>query len=612
MNKEELQNEVKPVESSEAAGYDIPWLVNCGLITAVAAFLRFFDLALKPFHHDEGVNGYFLNTLVKDGIYKYDPSNYHGPTLYYISLFFSKLFGMNTISVRASVAVFGVLMVILAFFLRPFIGKFGALAAGLFLALSPGMVFISRYFIHEIFFVFLALTLVLSLLLFIRRESAGPFAVIWMVVLILAGFLPSGLMIAAGLGGESEISVWALRIGIVIIQAFLAYFVIRMLLAWDSGRPIYMLLASASVALMFATKETAFITLGTMLIAIPCILIWDKLYGTVGDSPEHDTSANEISWANFMRAIGEGNDRLALGAAAVGVFVYVSVLLFSSYFTYMEGVQKAFEAYAIWTKTGTKDHTQSGFWGYLSWMFGYNQPGPKIQTAVEAAIVLLASVGTLIAFFRGRHRVPIFIALWAIGLFFAYSLIPYKTPWLALSFLLPMCLIAGYGINELVRSSNISLKAAGAALGISAAAILAYQTYSLNFVNYDNNDRMYVYAHTKRDFMQMMERIERYAEKSGKGDDLAIDIVSPDYWPMVWYTYRFPKAVYHGRIVDNPTAEIIVAKKNDQDRELIARYSSKYKFEGIYPLRPGVDLVLLVRNDIADADAKELNRLRNP
>ena len=75
------------------------WLVSTGLITAIAAFLRFFWLELKPLHHDEGVNGFFLTNLVRDGVYKYDPANYHGPTLYYISLFFSEIFGLNTVFV---------------------------------------------------------------------------------------------------------------------------------------------------------------------------------------------------------------------------------------------------------------------------------------------------------------------------------------------------------------------------------------------------------------------------------------------------------------------------------------------------------------------------------
>src|SRR5512134_3749927 len=97
------------------------WLVSCGLVTALATFLRFYWLGLKPFHHDEGVNGWFLTNLFRDGVYKYDPANYHGPTLYYISLAFAEVFGLETISVRASVAVFGVLSVILVFFLRRYI-----------------------------------------------------------------------------------------------------------------------------------------------------------------------------------------------------------------------------------------------------------------------------------------------------------------------------------------------------------------------------------------------------------------------------------------------------------------------------------------------------------
>ena len=151
--------------------YDIGWLVSCAIVTAAATLLRFYWLGLKPFHHDEGVNGFFLKTLFDKGTYAYDPANYHGPTLYYISLAFAKVFGLETVPVRASVAVFGVLTVVLAFFLRRYIGKIGSLSAALFLALSPGMVYISRYFIHEMFFVFCSLAVVVAVLLFIDRRQ---------------------------------------------------------------------------------------------------------------------------------------------------------------------------------------------------------------------------------------------------------------------------------------------------------------------------------------------------------------------------------------------------------------------------------------------------------
>ena len=93
---------------------DFVWLACAGLITTLAGFLRFFWLSLKPLHHDEGVNGFFLKNLFNDGVYKYDPANYHGPTLYYIALPFVELFGLETIPVRVSVAIFGVLTVVLA------------------------------------------------------------------------------------------------------------------------------------------------------------------------------------------------------------------------------------------------------------------------------------------------------------------------------------------------------------------------------------------------------------------------------------------------------------------------------------------------------------------
>jgi len=266
--------QAEPVSTPAAPETDYFWLGSSAAIIVVAALLRFVSLGLKPFHHDEGVNGWFLKTLFSDGVYKYDPANYHGPTLYYISLAFAKMFGFETIPVRMSMAIFGLLMVVLALFLRRYIGTIGSLLAALFLALSPGMVYISRYYIHEIFFVFLALALVVSVLFFIEKRQAGPFAVGWMALIVIVCFLPSSFTLAAYLGGDNMGALWAFRMAFLVIEGALAYYLIRMLLAWDEGRPIYLLLASASIALMFATKETAFITLGTMLIAGVCVWIW--------------------------------------------------------------------------------------------------------------------------------------------------------------------------------------------------------------------------------------------------------------------------------------------------------------------------------------------------
>lgn len=571
------------------------WFVACSIITAIAAFLRFYNLELRPLHHDEGVNGFFMTTLVREGVYKYDPQNYHGPDLYYFALAVSKMFGLNTTSVRGSVAIFGVLTVVLAFYLKNYIGKIGSLTAALFLALSPGMVFISRYFIHEILFVFFSFAIVVGVLFFVEKRKSGTIAVISMTFLLLICFLPTALNLANAIGENNNTFVWIIRLGLLAVEAVLVFLIMRMILAWNDGRAIYLILAAASTVLLFATKETAFITIGTLAIACVCVWIWRRIRRAMfGKLKENELEPVELTWANFRAALGNSGDLTLLVIACAVVFAYVGVLFFSSFFTYPEGIGKAFEAYALWTKTGTKDHTQNGMWAYLKW-------GMKS----ESPVLIVSLIGGLIALAKANNRCALFAGFWAFGMFAAYTIIPYKTPWLALSFLLPMCVVAGYGINELITNKDRIVKLLGALVLALSIAILGYQTYDLNFQRYDDDAMPYVYAHTKRGFLDLINKIEYYAEKSGEGKDAAIEIVSPDYWSMPWYLRDYKSAVFHGQFADVSTSEMIVAS-TAQKAELNRRYGARYKYAGTYPLRPGVDLFLLVRKNLADEGTREI------
>src|SRR5688500_15307858 len=163
--------------SPESSTVDIPertWKIAAICILVLAALLRVYDLPLVPLHHDEGVNGNFLVRLVRDGSYQYDPANYHGPTLYYFSAFVPWLlrflfgvsardtYGLSTVAIRLVPAVFGVGTVWLVFLLRRYIGTIAALSGALLLAVSPGAVYLSRYYIHETLFVFFTLGIVVA------------------------------------------------------------------------------------------------------------------------------------------------------------------------------------------------------------------------------------------------------------------------------------------------------------------------------------------------------------------------------------------------------------------------------------------------------------------
>src|SRR5882724_8230325 len=151
---------------------DRNWRIGSAVVLAVGAFLRLYDLRLVPLHHDEGVNGNFLVSLVRNGAYKYDPNNYHGPTLYYFSALipwiyrflggkaFGDAHGLTTFNIRFVTGAFGIGTIGLVLLLRKRLGSVGSLCAAGLIAISPGAVYLSRYFIHESLFVFFTLGVV--------------------------------------------------------------------------------------------------------------------------------------------------------------------------------------------------------------------------------------------------------------------------------------------------------------------------------------------------------------------------------------------------------------------------------------------------------------------
>src|SRR5256885_14992579 len=63
------------------------------LAVGIALGLRSPHLQWKPMHNDEGVNAVKFGELWEHGIYKYDPSEYHGPTLPYATALINRLTG---------------------------------------------------------------------------------------------------------------------------------------------------------------------------------------------------------------------------------------------------------------------------------------------------------------------------------------------------------------------------------------------------------------------------------------------------------------------------------------------------------------------------------------
>ena len=504
---------------------------------ALAAFLRVYNLNLVPLHHDEGVNGNFLVKLVRDGVYQYDPANYHGPTLYYFSAFVPWLlkilfgtaaresYGLTTISIRLVPAIFGLGTIWLVFLLRKHIGSIAALSAGLLLAISPGAVYLSRYFIHETLFVFFTL----------------------------------GIVVA-------------------------------MLRCFSERNPFYLLLAAASAALLFATKETAIISAAVLLIALAITLVYVRAFKskTAASSKKKQRPPPESGLSDFVYELG-GPLNLCIWLVLAGlVFVGLNILFYSSFFTnWPKGVYDSLKTFEIWQKTGKEAHVHP-FITYVIWL-----------TKQESPLLFLGSLGAIAAVFGRKRPVALFCSLWAFGLIAAYSLIAYKTPWLVLNFIVPLAIAAGYAIQTIYEFDGHQLRLAAVGLVLAAACFSSYQMVDLNFFNYDNDAvyYVYVYAHTKRDTTALVKEIDNIARTHNQGST-GITIMSPDYWPLPWYLRNYSRVGYYGRLTQ--TVEPIVIANENQREEVEGILGPGYHVVpsaggGAFALRPGVDLLLYAR-----------------
>jgi predicted membrane-bound mannosyltransferase len=232
---------------------------------------------------------------------------------------------------------------------------------------------------------------------------------------------------------------------------------------------------------------------------------------------------------------------------------------------------------------------------------------------------LLAGIFTV---WRGT-RFWLFVAAWAIGITLAYSIIGYKTPWLALSFLIPMALLSGHAAQQVYGAARfISLRLLWAAALVTVLIFNVRLAWAVNFDKYDDNDNRsgygvdvgrslslkpyidglygYVYAQTDRDIFQLTQAVKSETDKLPSPYDTPIYVSFPEYWPLPWYLRDYKKVDFSGRMpADGPaqiSQPIVIANANQQ--LLFAGAAGWRALPHAFTLRPGVELVIYVRDNM--------------
>lgn len=152
-----------------------------GLVTLCVAGLAFRlpRLAARPMHCDEANQAFRAGILLETGQYRYDPREHHGPSLYWLTLPSLWLHGAKNfaqtseIDYRIVPVLFGAALIALLALVADGLGRPAVLLAALLAAISPAMVFYSRYYVQETLLAFFTLAAIGSAWRYVRTRSTG-------------------------------------------------------------------------------------------------------------------------------------------------------------------------------------------------------------------------------------------------------------------------------------------------------------------------------------------------------------------------------------------------------------------------------------------------------
>jgi uncharacterized protein (TIGR03663 family) len=439
-------------------------------------------------------------------------------------------------------------LVLLLFLIRDALGQTGVVMAGIMTALSPGMVFYSRYYIHELPLVFFTLLVMAAGWRYSRRRGWQ-----WAALLgVGAGMMyatKETFVIALGAMGLAVLMVWIW--GIVMDgNSF----------SWrDRIEPVHLgvaLLVGAALGVLFFTSFLSYAS--GPLDSVRTYLPW---FGRAqGNSPHVHPwyyYLDLLAWRHTVRG-PIWTEAMILLLAAIGFVVSLR-------------------------RTPAGGHTGTS------------------ELPEDSAPISMPSEPNPV-WFR-------FVAFYTLIMTAAYAAIPYKTPWCLLGFHHGMILLGAMGFAFLWRAcAPRGLRAALAVAACFGLAQLGVQAVRGNFTYYADPRNPYVYAHTGTDLVRLANKVLSLSKLHPDKSRMLVRVIangSPqfpragDYWPLPWYFRRLERVGWYNQVPPDPGAPVIIASPSFEPA-LMAALGTNYQNAGVFGLRPrpAVFLLLMVQRDL--------------
>jgi uncharacterized protein (TIGR03663 family) len=506
-----------------------PWV-----IVGLGAFLRFFLLGIKPPHFDEGINGWFVDQMVKSGFYKYDPTNYHGPLHFYILFICQTLLGRNVWAIRLPVVLASIFSIHLTMKFEPFVGRNVSRIAALAMAVSPGFVFYGRYSIHEVWLLLFSMLFILGLLGLWQR---GTVNYLWCAGMGLAGMI---------LTKETYI----IHVGCAVAAAVVTWISHKFNRMPDAKRvrqtwtwlDLFVLTITGIAAIIFFYS-------GTFLNWPGVEGLWktfDAWFKTGSQGAGHEKE----SWY-WLMLIGRYEQPVAL---ALLLLASLSVFEFVKY----RGVYFSFPVAIL-----------------LLWLINmFIRPEWVLPWSVIWMLLLgfVLCVGCQFL----KHASLRYLAIYAVGTLIAYSIVKYKTPWCIISMVWPLLFVFGAlaGLMPAVFRRG-ALIVVAVVLTISLAL-----SVRLNYFRCTTETEPYVYVQTYNDIWKLTKPLLRLAKSNPTYYQLIGHLIRTSTYPLPWMLGDFTKVGYyeHNNMPEKLDGDFLLVQSDKID-EVEAKLHETYYTE---------------------------------
>jgi len=445
------------------------------LILLVTIALRFYSLDLKLFHHDEAIHAWFSYRLLTEGVYMYDPM-YHGPFLYYTTAGIFSLLGDSDLVGRFFPALLGTLLVPLLYpiYRLGYLDKKQTIVAALFLAVSPNMVYFSRFLRNDIFIAFFTMVLLVALLYYFERHKV-QYALI------------AGAAIGFGMSAKENMPIIVLIFG-----TYLLY------LVWTRK-------------VRLPKRWIRDLAMGA-LVAVGIMAVF---YSSFGAHPE-------VLMDGWLRAIEHWTSMHQ--AQRLGGPPYFYILLFLLYevpilILAVVGILQFVDIPGIVSRWRERRAGQTGRPGEEEEAEANQEIGaPPAERKLgfkDRLREILSGSGELRSIDRQKEFAR-FAIFWMLLSLAVYAYLGEKVPWLILHQLLPMIFVAVYMMTT-----------KKAAIAVVASVFLIAMTFHVAFTPADINEPI-VQVQNSEDLREVFAAIDA-ADK--------VAVATDSYWPLPWY-YR--------------------------------------------------------------------------